>query len=156
MEDVLKRAQENSSKATKGKEDYAQMVFNVIDGAIIRASQYKDVTGIFLAQVVASSVFQVMYRETNSPLDREYDFTHGSDIDLISIDDNFLTIDEIIDHYARLGFLAGVKVFVFKDSIQYRILISWSDEEETDNKVNIHKYVDGVDIFANDSHPEAY
>ena len=83
MDDLLKKAQENSSKATKGKEDYAQTVFNVIDNIILRASEYKDVTGIFLAQI-ASRVFQAMYRETNSPLDREYDFTHGSDIVIVS------------------------------------------------------------------------
>ena len=155
MDDLLKRAQENSANAVKSKEDYMQSVFDVIDGIILRASQYKDVTGIFLAQI-RSRVFQAMYRETNTPLDREYEYTHGCDNVLVSIDDNYISIDEIIDHYARLGFLSGVKVFLVHNAVQYRILISWSEEESTDDKVNIHKYVNGEDIFKDNPHYEDY
>ena len=155
MSDLLKQAQENSANATKSREDYAKSLFEVIDAIILRASQYKDVTGIFLAQVTYR-VYQAMYRETNTPVDREYEYTHGADPFLVSIDDNYISIDEIVDHYARLGFLAGVKVFFIHNGVQCRILISWSDEESTDDKVNIHKYVNGEDIFKNDSHYEDY
>lgn len=155
MEDLLKIVQENSKNATKEKEDYSKLVFDIIDNIIIRASHYKNVTGIFLAQI-SPKVYQAMYRETNSPLYREYEFTHGADSTLLSIDDNYLSLEEIVDHYARLGFLSGIKVFVYSETIQYRLLISWSDEESTDDKVNIHKYVNGEDIFKDDSHPEAY
>lgn len=155
MEDLLYIAQENSRNATKGKEDYSKMIFKAIDEFILRASNYREVTGIFLAQI-SPKVYQVMYRETNSPLYQEYNYTHGADPVLLSLDDNCLTLDEIVDHYARLGFLAGIKVFKFNDNIQYRLLISWSDEESTDDKVNIHKYVNGEDIFKNNSHPEEY
>ena len=63
-------------------------LFDVIDAIILRASQYKDVTGIFLAQVTYR-VYQAMYRETNTPVDREYEHTHGADPFLLSIDDNY-------------------------------------------------------------------
>lgn len=155
MNDLLKIAQENSKNAIKTRKDYAETVFESINNIILNASKYKDVTGIFLAQVLPK-VFQVMYRETNSPLDSEYEYTHGSNTTLLSIDDNSLRLEDIVDHYARLGFLAGIKVFVYRNSVQYRIIISWSDEESTDDKVNIHKYVNGEDIFKNDSHYEDY
>ena len=158
MDNILKIAQENSLKATKQKEDYQNDVFELIDGIILKASEHSGVTGIFLAQVTnqSSRIFQAMYRETNSPVNNEYKYTHGCDPWLICIDDNYLTIEDIAHHYAKLGFLTGIKVFEYKNYLQYRCLISWSDEENTEDKVNISKYVDGVDIFADDSHPEAY
>lgn len=155
MDNLLEVAKERSRNAIKSNDDYAETVYEMIDKAILRAAEYKDVTGIFIVQI-EPRVYQVMYRETNSPLDQEYYYTHGADSFLLSIDDNTLPLEKIVDHYARLGFLSGIKVFRMYNSVQYRVLISWSDDEETDNKVNIHKYVDGVDIFANDSHPEAY
>ena len=124
----------------------------------MRASEYKDVTGIFLAQCVAncSRIYLAMYRETNSPLDDEYEYIHGCDNTIIPIDDINVTAKDVAEHYAKLGFLTGIKIFEYGYDIQCRILISWSDEEDTSNKVNISKYVDGVDIFAHDPHPEYY
>lgn len=158
MNSLLETVQKNSARAIKNKKDYHREVFKIIDNILVRASEYADVTGVFLAQASnqSSRLFQVMYRETNSPVQYEYKYTHGCDPWLICIDDNYLTIEDIADHYAKLGFLTGIKVFQYHNYLQYRCLISWSDEENTDDKVNIHKYVDGVDIFADDPHPEKY
>ena len=158
MSELLELAQRNSANATKIKEDYKKTVFNVIDGIILRASEYKDVTGIFLAQGVpnCSRVYLAMYRETNTPLENEYEYIHGCDNTVVLIDDINVTAQTIADHYARQGFLTGIKIFEYGYDIQCRILISWSDEENVANKVNISKYVNGVDIFAHDPHPEQY
>lgn len=158
MSSVLDMAKQNSASATKGKEEYRVEIYKLIDDIILRASKYTGVTGIFLAQASnkSSRIFQAMYRENNSPINAEYKHTRGCDPWLICIDDNYLTIEDIAYHYARLGFLTGIKVFQYQNYLQYRCLISWSDDENTDDKVNIHKYVDGVDIFADDPHPEAY
>lgn len=158
MSSLLEQAQSKSNSATKTKEDYKESVFKTIDDIILKASEYKDVTGIFLAQVTSkcSRLYQAMYRETNSPLEDEYGYVHGCYNSIVCIDDINITATDIAQHYAKLGFLTGIKIFEYGYDIQYRILISWSDEEETDNKVNISKYVDGVDIFANDNHPEFY
>lgn len=158
MTTLLEQAKLNSENATKTKEDYQKEVFDRIDTIILNASQYKNVTGIFLAQATdkSSKIFQAMYRETNSPVNSEYRYTHGSDHWLVCIDDNYLTISDIAQHYAKQGFLTGIKVFQYHNYLQYRCLISWSDEENIDDKVNISKYVNGVDIYAEDSHPEAY
>ena len=158
MNNLLEMVQNNSAKAEKGRKDYHNEIFKIIDNILLRASEFKDVTGVFLAQAAAnnSRVFQVMYRETNSPVNNEYKYTHGCDPWLLSIDDNYITIEDIADHYAKLGFLTGIKIFEYKNYIQYRVLISWSDDENTDDKVNISKYVNGINIFAEDSHPEAY
>ena len=158
MDNILELAKRNSSNAVKSKEDYKKTVFNVIDDIIIRASKYEDVTGIFLAQAVSncSRVYLAMYRETNSQLDNEYKYIHGCDNNIIIIDDINITVKDIADHYAKLGFLTGIKIFEYEHGIQCRILISWSDEEDTSNKVNISKYVDGIDIFAHDPQPEYY
>ena len=158
MSNLLEMVQNNSAKAEKGRKDYHNEIFKIIDNILLKASEFKDVTGVFLAQATAnnSRVFQVMYRETNSPVNNEYKYTHGCDPWLLSIDDNYITIEDIADHYAKLGFLTGIKVFEYKNYIQYRVLISWSDDENTDAKVNISKYVNGINIFAEDSHPEAY
>ena len=158
MSNLLEMVQNNSAKAEKGRKDYHNEIFKIIDNILLRASEFKDVTGVFLAQAAAnnSRVFQVMYRETNSPVNNEYKYTHGCDPWLLSIDDNYITIEDIAYHYAKLGFLTGIKIFEYKNYIQYRVLISWSDDENTDDKVNISKYVNGINIFAEDSHPEAY
>ena len=158
MSELFELAQRNSSCATKTKEDYKEEVFNLIDGIILRASQYKDVTGIFLAQIIYNNtrLYQAMYRETNTPLENEYEYVHGCDSTIICIDDVNVTVKDIAEHYAKLGFLTGIKIFEYNYDIQCRILISWSDEENTDNKVNISKYVNGIDIFAHDPHPEHY
>ena len=158
MTNLLEMVQNNSVKAEKSRKDYHNEIFKIIDNILLRASEFKDVTGVFLAQAAAnnSRVFQVMYRETNSPVNNEYKYTHGCDPWLLSIDDNYITIEDIADHYAKLGFLTGIKIFEYKNYIQYRVLISWSDDENTDDKVNISKYVNGINIFADDSHPEAY
>ena len=158
MNNILETVQKNSTNAIKNKKDYHSMIFKIIDDILIRASEYEGVTGVFLAQVTGKSsrLFQVMYRETNAPIQYEYKYTHGCDPWLICIDDNYLTIDDIADHYAKLGFLTGIKIFEYQNYLQYRCLISWSDDENTDDKVNIRKYVNGVDIFADDPHPEAY
>lgn len=158
MSDLLALAQKNSTCAIKSKEDYQKEVFETIDNIILRASEYKDVTGIFLAQIISNCnrIFLAMYRETNSPLECEYDYVHGCDPTVICIDDINVTAKDIAEHYAKLGFLTGIKIFEYSFNIQCRILISWSDEEDTSNKVNISKYVNGVDIYANDSHPEYY
>lgn len=156
MSNLLELAQKNSTSAVKTKEDYKKSVFDLIDSIILRASEYKDVTGIFLAQIISgcSRLYQVMYRETNTPLENEYEYVHGCDNTIVCIDDLNVTEKDIAEHYAKLGFLTGIKIFEYGYDIQCRILISWSDEEDTKNKVNISKYVDGVDIFANDPHPE--
>ena len=158
MDSLLEMVQKNSARAIKGKNDYHREVFKIIDNILMRASEFENVTGVFLAQATdkSSTLFQVMYRETNAPIQYEYRYTHGCDPWLICIDDNYLTIEDIADHYAKLGFLTGIKVFQYHNYLQYRCLISWSDEETTDDKVNIHKYVNGVDIFADDPHPEEY
>ena len=158
MSSLLEMVQKNSTRAIKGKNDYHREIFKIIDEILLRASEYENVTGIFLAQATTKSsrVFQAMYRENNAPVNNEYKFTHGCDPWLVCIDDNYITIEDIADHYAKLGFLTGIKVFQYRDYLQYRVLISWSEDETTDDKVNIHKYVNGVDIFAQDSHPEAY
>ncbi len=158
MSELFELAQRNSSCATKTKEDNKEEVFNLIDGIILRASQYKDVTGIFLAQIIYnnSRLYQAMYRETNTPLENEYEYVHGCDSTIVCIDDVNITVKDIAEHYAKLGFLTGIKIFEYDYDIQCRILISWSDEENTDNKVNISKYVNGIDIFAHNPHPEHY
>ena len=158
MSNLLELAQRNSACAVKTKEDYKEEVFKSIDNIILRASEYKDVTGIFLAQMIynCSKLYQAMYRETNTPIDNEYEYVHGCDNTIVCIDDINITVKDIAEHYAKLGFLTGIKIFEYNYDIQCRILISWSDEESTDNKVNISKYVNGVDIFANDPHPEHY
>ena len=158
MSNLLELAQKNSACATKTQEEYKAEVFKTIDDIILRASEYKDVTGIFLAQILftGSKLYQAMYRETNSPLECEYEYIHGCDPTIVCIDDVNITVKDIAEHYAKLGFLTGIKIFEYGFDIQCRILISWSDEEDTSNKVNISKYVDGTDIFAHDPHPEAY
>lgn len=158
MSDLLELAQKNSINATLTKEDYKDNVFGLIDNIILEASKYKNVTGIFLAQLIPNSnrMYQAMYRETNTPLESEYDYVHGCWNSVICIDDINITPEVIQKHYAKLGFLTGIKIFEYDYNVQCRILISWSDEERTDNKVNISKYVDGIDIFANDPHHENY
>ncbi len=158
MSDLLELVQRKSANATKTKEDYKKSVFELIDNIILRASEYKDVTGIFLAQGVpnCSRVYLAMYRETNTPLDNEYKYIHGCDSTIVLIDDINVTAKDIADHYAKLGFLTGIKIFEYDYNIQCRILISWSEDEDITNKVNISKYVDGVDIYADNSHPEHY
>lgn len=155
---LLELAQRNSANATKTKDDYKLKIFDSIDNIILRASQYKNVTGIFLAQILFtnSKLYQAMYRETNSPVENEYEYIHGCDSEIICIDDVNVSVEDIAEHYAKLGFLTGIKIFESGYDIQYRILISWSDEEDTSNKVNISKYINGVDIFAHDPHPEKY
>ena len=54
MSDLLALAQKNSTCAIKSKEDYQKEVFETIDNIILRASEYKDVTGIFLAQIISN------------------------------------------------------------------------------------------------------
>lgn len=158
MSELLELAQRNSACAVKTKENYKEEVFKLIDSIILRASEYEGVTGIFLAQGVpnCSRVYLAMYRETNTPLDNEYEYIHGCDPCVVLIDDINVTAKDVADHYAKQGFLTGIKVFEYGYDIQCRILISWSEEEDTSNKVNISKYVDGVDIFAHDPHPEHY
>jgi hypothetical protein len=157
-DNILELVKHNSLNAIKDRKDYQEETYNRLNKILLRASEYNNVTGVFLAQVSNQScrIFQVMYRETNAPVHNEYKYTHGCDFFLFCIDDNYLTIDDIADHYAKLGFLTGIKVFQYHNYLQYRLLISWSDEESTDDKVNIHKYINGMDIFAEDSHPEAY
>ena len=158
MDNVLEIAKQNSINAYKDKDEYLDSLYNLIDSIILEASKYKDVTGIFLAQLngYTTRVFQVLYREENSPVNNEFRYTHGCYSNLLVIDDNYASIRDIADHYAKLGFLSGIKVFEFKSFLQCRLLISWSDTENTDDKVNIHKYVNGIDIFASDSHNEPY
>lgn len=158
MSDLLELAQKNSACASKTKDNYKAEVFKSIDEIILRASEYKDVTGIFLAQITSdcTRLYQAMYRETNTPVESEYDYVHGADNTIICIDDLNVTPNDIATHYAKLGFLTGIKIFQYLYNIQCRILISWSDEEDISNKVNISKYVNGVDIYANDNHPEKY
>ena len=158
MKNLLEIAKENSKNSTKSIDDYRDTIYELIDSMIMRASQYTNVTGIFLAQIVDQTpgLFQVYYRETNSDPIIEHKHTHGSDPFILCIDTNCISIEDIAHHYAKLGFLTGVKIFEYTTFIQFRCLISWSDEEDIDNKVNISKYVNGVDIYANDSHPELY
>lgn len=153
MENILQIAKENSKHATYGKEEYAQKVFDKIDSIIEDASKYKGVTGIIIAQILHSpNAYQVMYREENADINDEYKFTHGYDLSTLQIDSNYLSFDCIIQHYAKLGFLTGIRVFTYMNDIQYRILLSWSDNERVDDKINLSKYVNGVDIYEN--HPK--